>query len=107
MGKERKKTDNKGGTARRHHTGGWYVCMCIGFEFFFRFNTGNHPVEMFVPMLHFKDVGFTFDIATARGKPVVLEMWAYPNKDESVKALYEEVNVCTIPAMCWTASLSS
>ena len=53
------------------------------------FNTGNHPVEMFVPMLHFKDVGFTFDIATARGKPVVLEMWAYPNKDESVKALYE------------------
>ena len=71
------------------------------------FNTGNHPVEMFVPMLHFKDVGFTFDIATARGKPVVLEMWAYPNKDESVKALYEEVNVCTIPAMCWTASLSS
>ena len=28
------------------------------------FNTGNHPVEMFVPMLHFQDAGFSFEIAT-------------------------------------------
>ena len=40
------------------------------------FNTGNHPIEMFVPMLHLRDAGFTFDVATASGRPVVLEMWA-------------------------------
>lgn len=55
------------------------------------FNTGNHPEEMFVPMLHFKDAGFQFDIATTSGKPVVLEMWAYPTKDDHVKRLHEEV----------------
>ena len=55
------------------------------------FNTGNHPVEMFVPMLHFRDAGFTFDIATGSGGPVVLEMWAYPTKDENVKDLHESV----------------
>ena len=55
------------------------------------FSTGNHPVEMLVPMLHFRDAGFTFDIATASGKPVVLEMWAYPNKDANVKELHDEV----------------
>ena len=55
------------------------------------FSTGNHPVEMFVPMLYFRDAGFTFDIATTSGKPVVLEMWAYPNKDENVKNIHDEV----------------
>ncbi len=55
------------------------------------FNTGNHPVEMLVPMLHFRDAGFSFDIATANGHPVVLEMWAYPNRDENVKSLHEEI----------------
>ena len=48
------------------------------------FNTGNHPVEMLVPMLHFRDAGFTFDIATTSGKSVVLEMWAFPTNDENV-----------------------
>jgi molecular chaperone Hsp31 and glyoxalase 3 len=55
------------------------------------FNTGNHPVEMLVPMLHFRDAGFTFDIATASGDAVVLEMWAYPSNDENVKNLHESV----------------
>lgn len=55
------------------------------------FNTGNHPIEMFVPMLHFRDAGFTFDIATVSGGPVVLEMWAYPTTDEDVKYLHESV----------------
>jgi molecular chaperone Hsp31 and glyoxalase 3 len=44
-----------------------------------------------VPMLHFRDAGFTFDIATARGKPVVLEMWAYPQQDANVQAMHDEV----------------
>jgi molecular chaperone Hsp31 and glyoxalase 3 len=55
------------------------------------FSTGNHPVEMLVPMLHFRDAGFTFDIATASGGPVKLEMWAYPTKDENVKSLHEDI----------------
>lgn len=56
-----------------------------------KFSTGNHPIEMLVPMLHFKDAGFEFDIATATGGSVKLEMWAFPDKDENVKALYEEL----------------
>lgn len=54
------------------------------------FSTGNHPVEALVPMLHLKNAGFEFDIVTPTGKPVVFEMWAFPEKDEHVKALYNE-----------------
>merc|ERR1719384_425708 len=54
------------------------------------FNTGNHPIETFLPLLHLRDHGFSFDIATTGGKPVVLEMWAYPQKDDAVKAIHEE-----------------
>ncbi len=55
------------------------------------FNTGNHPIEMLVPMLHFRDAGFTFDIATATGGSVVLEMWAYPGQDSNVISMHDEV----------------
>lgn len=55
------------------------------------FNTGNHPVEMLVPMLHFRDAGFTFDIVTVTGGPVVFEMWAYPTKDKNIKELYDSI----------------
>ncbi|KKD61408.1 heat shock protein HSP31 [Grimontia sp. AD028] len=54
------------------------------------FSTGNHPVEAILPMLHLKNAGFEFEIVTPTGKPVVLEMWAFPKKDEYVKAFYEE-----------------
>jgi len=54
------------------------------------FSTGNHPVEALLPMLHLKNAGFEFDIATPTGKPVVFEMWAFPTKDEHVKAIYNE-----------------
>ena len=54
------------------------------------FSTGNHPVEALVPMLHLKNAGFDFEIATPTGKPVVFEMWAFPQKDEAVKAIYKE-----------------
>jgi D-lactate dehydratase / protein deglycase len=54
------------------------------------FSTGNHPVEALLPMLHLKNAGFDFEIATPTGKPVVFEMWAFPNKDENVKAIYNE-----------------
>jgi len=52
------------------------------------FSTGNHPVEALVPMLHLKNAGFDFEIVTPTGKPVVFEMWAFPNKDEHVKSIY-------------------
>lgn len=52
------------------------------------FSTGNHPVESLVPMLHLKNAGFDFEIATPTGKPAVLEKWAFPEKDEHVKAMY-------------------
>lgn len=55
------------------------------------FSTGNHPVEVFLPMLHLKHAGFEFEIATPTGKPVALEMWAFPEKDEHVRAIYNEL----------------
>lgn len=54
------------------------------------FSTGNHPVETLVPMLHLQNAGFEFDIVTPTGKPVVLEMWAFPEKDEHVKGIFNE-----------------
>ncbi len=54
------------------------------------FSTGNHPVEALLPMLHLKNAGFEFEIATPTGKPAVFEMWAFPEKDEHVKAIYNE-----------------
>jgi len=54
------------------------------------FSTGNHPVEALVPMLHLKNAGFDFEIITPTGKPVVFEMWAFPEEDEHVKAIYNE-----------------
>jgi len=55
------------------------------------FSTGNHPVEALVPMLHLKNAGFEFEIATPTGKPVVFEMWAMPTKDPAVMGLYDEL----------------
>jgi D-lactate dehydratase / protein deglycase len=52
------------------------------------FSTGNHPIEALVPMLHLKNAGFDFEIVTPTGKPVVFEMWAFPNEDEHIKAIY-------------------
>lgn len=54
------------------------------------FSTGNHPIEALLPMLHLKNAGFDFEIVTPTGKPVVFEMWAFPKKDEHVKAIYKE-----------------
>jgi molecular chaperone Hsp31 and glyoxalase 3 len=54
------------------------------------FSTGNHPVEALLPMLHLRNAGFEFEIATPTGKPVVFEMWAFPSEDKLVKAIYEE-----------------
>jgi len=55
------------------------------------FSTGNHPVETLLPLLHLKNAGFNFEIATPTGKPVVLEMWAFPKEDDYVKKIYNEL----------------
>ena len=56
------------------------------------FSTGNHPVESLLPMLHLRNAGFNFEIATPNGKPAIFEMWAFPKKDENVKAIYNAVS---------------
>ena len=56
------------------------------------FSTGNHPVETLLPMLHLKNAGFEFEIATPTGKPVVFEMWAFPQNDKYVQSIFEEYN---------------
>jgi molecular chaperone Hsp31 and glyoxalase 3 len=55
------------------------------------FSTGNHPVEALLPMLHLKNAGFEFEIATPTGKPVAFEMWAFPEKDEYVREIFNEL----------------
>lgn len=53
------------------------------------FATGNHPVETFVPMLHWQKAGFSFDFATINGQEMQLEQWAMPLEDKAVMELYE------------------
>ncbi len=60
------------------------------------FSTGNHPVEALLPMLHLRNAGFEFEIATPTGKPVVFEMWAFPEKDEHVHKIYTDLKTSFI-----------
>lgn len=55
-----------------------------------KFDTGNHPVEMMVPLLHFKQAGFDVDVFTPTGESVKVEQWAMPKDDDDVKQLYSE-----------------
>ena len=57
------------------------------------FSTGNHPVETLLPMLHLRNAGFEFEIATPSGKPAVFEMWAFPMKDDHVNDIFREHKV--------------
>ena len=55
-----------------------------------KFDTGNHPVEMMVPLLHFKKAGFEVDVFTPTGDAVKVEQWAMPEDDKDVKEIYAE-----------------
>jgi molecular chaperone Hsp31 and glyoxalase 3 len=55
-----------------------------------KFDTGNHPVEMMVPLLHFKKAGFDVDVFTPTGESVKVEQWAMPEDDDDVKQVYAE-----------------
>ena len=54
------------------------------------FSTGNHPVEIALPMLHLISAGFEIDIMTPTGAPAAIEMWAMPDQDEQVKKLFRD-----------------
>ena len=55
------------------------------------FSTGNHPVEMLLPLHHMMEAGFEVEIATITGYPVKLELWAMPEQDEAVMQTYEQL----------------
>jgi molecular chaperone Hsp31 and glyoxalase 3 len=55
-----------------------------------KFSTGNHPVEMGLPMLHLLNAGFEIDIVTPTGAAAKIEMWAMPDGDENVKNLFRD-----------------
>mgnify|MGYP001379604517 CR=1 FL=1 len=53
-----------------------------------KFSTGNHPVEMALPMLHFLSAGFEIDLITPTGAPIAIEIWAMPDKDPHVAGFF-------------------
>ena len=55
-----------------------------------KFSTGNHPVEMGLPMLHLINAGFEIDVVTPTGAPVAIELWAMPADDAEVQKLFRE-----------------
>ena len=45
-----------------------------------KFSTGNHPVEVGLPMLHLRNAGFQIDVVSPTGAPVIFEEWAMPGR---------------------------
>lgn len=54
-----------------------------------KFLTGNHPVEMLLPVLHLQNAGFDTDVFTPTGVSAKIEKWALPLKDKAVMDIYE------------------
>jgi molecular chaperone Hsp31 and glyoxalase 3 len=55
-----------------------------------KFSTGNHPVEMGLPMLHLMSAGFEIDVVTPTGAPVAIEEWAMPADDAEIQKLFRD-----------------
>ena len=53
-----------------------------------KFSTGNHPVEMTLPMLRFLSAGFKIDLIIPTGAPIAIEIWAMPDKDPHVAGFF-------------------
>ncbi|MFZ7109314.1 glyoxalase III HchA [Avibacterium avium] len=92
-----KKTDFDGFKFDKPYTGGKHKVLMIGTDERYiemqngkLFSTGNHPVEMLLPMLHMHHAGFEIDVATLSGNPVKLEIWAMPEEDKAVMDLYNQ-----------------
>ncbi|MFF0463944.1 glyoxalase III HchA [Streptomyces mexicanus] len=90
------KTDFDGVQHKGAYTQGkWKVLMIAAEERYVllengtMFSTGNHPVEMLLPLHHLMEAGFDVDVATLEGYPAKLELWAMPREDEAVMGTYE------------------
>ncbi len=55
-----------------------------------KFSTGNHPVEMGLPMLHLLAAGFEIDVVTPTGGSAKIEEWAMPSGDAAVQSLFKD-----------------
>lgn len=91
------KTDYDGGIYANPYTGGGkrVLMVCteernMAMSNGKKFSTGNHPVEMGLPMLHLLAAGFEIDIVTPTGAPAIIEDWAMPREDEAVMKLYHD-----------------
>lgn len=91
------KTDFDGADYPNAYKGGkWRILLIATQERYLKmsggefFSTGNHPVEMLLPVLHLDAAGFEIDIATVSGDPVKFEMWAFPKDDTAVKGIFEK-----------------
>ncbi|KXH48614.1 chaperone hchA [Colletotrichum simmondsii] len=91
------KTDFDGADYPNAYNGGkWKVLLIATQERYLKmaggefFSTGNHPVEMLLPMIHLDAAGFDIDIATISGDPVKFEMWAFPEEDNAVKKIFDK-----------------
>lgn len=88
------KTDYDGTTYEKPYQGDKKILMIATDERYILmqngkfFSTGNHPVEMLLPIFHLDNAGFEFDVATLSGNPVKLEMWAMPNEEQVVLDTY-------------------
>jgi D-lactate dehydratase / protein deglycase len=92
----RPKTDFDGVEHEGAYTEGrWKVLMIAAEERYLlcqngkMFSTGNHPVEMLLPLHHLLAAGFDVDVATIAGYPAKLEWWALPGEDKAVLQTYE------------------
>jgi putative intracellular protease/amidase len=91
------KTDFDGADYPNAYKGGkWKILLIATQERYLQmagdefFSTGNHPVELLLPLLHLDAAGFDIDIATLSGDPVKMEMWAFPKDDQAVKDVYQK-----------------
>ncbi|OQU96373.1 hypothetical protein CLAIMM_02464 [Cladophialophora immunda] len=91
------KTDFDGADYPDAYKGGkWKILLIATQERYLKmaggefFSTGNHPVEMLLPVLHLDAAGFEVDIATVSGDPVKLEMWAFPKDDVAVQNVFQK-----------------
>lgn len=90
------KTDYDGTTYPTPYTGNKKVLMIATDERYIQmqngkfFSTGNHPVEMLLPMFHLDNAGFEIHVATLSGNPAKLEMWAMPKQEQVVLDTFQK-----------------
>ena len=53
-----------------------------------KFSTGNHLVEMTLPMLHFLNARFEIDLIIPTGALIAMEIWAMHDKDPHVAGFF-------------------